>query len=153
MANELTTILHMGKGTDREDKWVNSSCHFGFLSMLRQDRHQPASNPISGLRLVMYHSSSSSSFSNYIRYQNDIDFDMNDHMVQLDAKNPDSHHTTFPFHLGEVEDNPHHKFITCFKRYHSSGDCLPTKFPISPSRPLKLPVPTAMGQKRSKIKC
>ncbi|KAL4564151.1 hypothetical protein LXL04_028203 [Taraxacum kok-saghyz] len=45
------------------------------------------------------------------------------------------------------------KFITCFKRYHSSGDCLPTKFPISPSRPLKLPVPTAMGQKRSKIKC
>ncbi|KAL4569482.1 hypothetical protein LXL04_025120 [Taraxacum kok-saghyz] len=33
-----------------------------------------------------------------------------------------------------------------------SGDCLPTKFPISPSRPLKLPVPTAMGQKRSKIK-
>ncbi|KAL4586563.1 hypothetical protein LXL04_011200 [Taraxacum kok-saghyz] len=47
----------------------------------------------------------------------------------------------------------HEKFITCFKRYHSSGDCLPTKFPISPSRPLKLPVPTAMGQKRSKIKC
>ncbi|KAL4566229.1 hypothetical protein LXL04_030341 [Taraxacum kok-saghyz] len=45
------------------------------------------------------------------------------------------------------------KFITRFKRYHSSEDCLPTKFPISPSRPLKLPVPAVMGQKRSKIKC
>ncbi|KAL4560939.1 hypothetical protein LXL04_033096 [Taraxacum kok-saghyz] len=27
-------------------------------------------------------------------------------------------------------------FITRFKRYHSTGDCLPKRFPISPSRPL-----------------